>query len=91
VKENFYLCNHGRGGVKWETSETVGMAFANYFSDIFTTGPVEDVKLCTGHIALEVTGEMNVELLKGFTNEEVEVAISQMVAFKALALGGFTA
>jgi hypothetical protein len=67
------------------------MAFANYFSDIFIAGPGEDMKLFIGHIALEATGEMNVELLKGFTNEEVEVAISQMVALKALAPGGFTA
>jgi hypothetical protein len=60
-------------GRKWETSETVGMAFANYFSDLFTAGPCDDMKPCIGHIALAVMGEMNVELLKGFTNVSEDI------------------
>jgi hypothetical protein len=68
-----------------------GYGIFNYFGDLFTAGPSEDMEPCIRHIAMGVTGEMNADLLKGFTNEEVGVAISQMATLKASGPDGFMA
>jgi hypothetical protein len=67
------------------------MAFVEYFSELFTAGPGTNLETCIGHVAKGVTEEMNTELLKIFTKEEIGVAIAQMAALKAPGPDGYTA
>lgn len=69
----------------------MGLAFVNYFMDLFVAGPEGDLELCLEGLEVGVSGEMNVELLKEFTREEVQTTLQQMEPLKAPGPDGFTA
>jgi hypothetical protein len=70
-------------GSTWESPEEIQTAFAHYFSELFTIGPTGDMEKCFQSLQERVSEEMNGELLKIFTKEEVEIALKQMAPLKA--------
>jgi hypothetical protein len=51
--------------------EVVQIAFISYFSWLFSSGSVGDMSQCLQPIENQVSAEMNADLLKTFTMEEV--------------------
>ena len=77
-------------GQLWETPNSVGLAFVIYFMDLFTACLEGDLRPCLDSLGVGVLREMNLELLKEFTMEEVGSAFQQMAPLKASRLDGFT-
>jgi hypothetical protein len=73
-----------------EHSEIEG-AFINYFTELFTAGSDLEVEASSNAIQPKVTAAMNNQLLVDFTPDEIDIALSQMAAFKAPEPNGFTA
>jgi hypothetical protein len=90
-RKNFIYAIKDLEGQQWETTETIGMAFVDYFIELFIAGLWTNLETCVRHIARGVIEEMNAELTKIFTKEEIGVAITQMAALKALGPDGYTA
>jgi exonuclease III len=78
-------------GQKWRTPGEVESAFVRYFSNMFAAGPRGDLDHCMRSIQPGVTNEMNVELLREFTKDEIREALFQMAPLKAPRPDGFTA
>jgi ribonuclease HI len=78
-------------GAGCETEVEIKNAFINYFEDLFTSGHVGDISLCLQPLERRVSNEMNAELLKPFTGEEVYRALFQMAPLKAPGPDGFSA
>jgi hypothetical protein len=74
----------------WKTSDIVEMAFVNYFVGLFKADQMGDMEPCLRYLPTGVLREMNVELLKEFTKDEVSVALFQMAPLKALDPDCFT-
>jgi hypothetical protein len=70
-------------GQTWNTHKEVGTTFVNYFTQLFTTGPVREMEPCLQPTKHRVTEEMNRELVQPFTAEEVHVALFQMAPLNA--------
>jgi ribonuclease HI len=70
-------------GVVLDSSVDIRTAFVEYFSTLFSAGPGINMEPCLQALDTRVTESMNKDLLKVFTEEEVEIALKQMGAFKA--------
>jgi hypothetical protein len=55
----------------------------DYFSHLYSAGPIGDMEACIQPLSPRITEEMNEALLKGFTKEEVGFALKQMAPLKA--------
>lgn len=78
-------------GATWESPEEIKVAFVDYFANLFTAGGGSNMDQCLQNINTKVTDEMNNELLKDFSCEEVTFALKQMGPLKALRPDGFPA
>ena len=78
-------------GVVCNSNEAVGEAFVQYFSNLFTAGPVGNLESCLEHLEEKVSIHMNEEFLKPFTKDEVDCALYQMAPLKAPGPYGFPA
>ena len=78
-------------GSLWESPEDIQEAFVHYFSELFTVGPSGNMERCFQSLQVRVSEEMNGELLKTFTKEEVEKALKQMAPLKAPGADGLPA
>ena len=58
--------------------------FMNYYKELFTTTPLEDVDVVLGGIEPSVMDEMNLRLTCPFSEHEIDTAMKQMAALKAL-------
>ena len=65
-------------GQIWDTPNDVGNAFVEYFFTLFTGGSVGDVNPCIQPIERRVTEAMNVDLIRSFAMEEIEIALFQL-------------
>ncbi|XP_059436777.1 uncharacterized protein LOC132169841 [Corylus avellana] len=54
-----------------ETQEAIGDAFVDYFRELFTSGRSDCMEECLGAIDRRITDDMNMRLLRPFTEEEV--------------------
>ena len=63
--------------------EEVQSAFVNYFKSLFTSKSASDMSPCLQPLERCVAEEMNNDLLKTFTVEEVHDAIYDMAPLKA--------
>jgi hypothetical protein len=68
----------------------VDRAFVEYFQSLFSTASPAGIDLSLQGVSMKVTDEMNGQLLRTFTVEEVEFALSEMHPLKALGLDGFS-
>lgn len=69
-------------GVIWESQDDIGKAFVNYFSNLFTSDSTDNMEDCLRAVKRQVTTEMNTQLLKKFTIEEIGEALNQMPPLK---------
>jgi hypothetical protein len=90
-RRNSVVSIKDENGNVWENSRDVEEAFTDYFTTLFTQGPGGDFSPCIQPISCKVTEEMNMELGKNFTPEEVEVALFQMEPLKAPGPDGLNA
>ena len=90
-QRNFIGVIHDVQGVKKESTEGVKEAFVHYFSKLFTAGQVKDMTPYLRHLSRCVTQDMNTELLRDFTMEEIRDALRQMAPLKAPGLDGLNA
>jgi hypothetical protein len=88
-KANQILSIKDEGGMVWESPIDIKGAFIDYFEALFTTGHVDGVDHCLQQLNERVSDEMNNELIRDFTKEEVEVALQQMAPLKAPGPDGF--
>jgi hypothetical protein len=72
------------GGREWKKAKEIGTAFCNYYQNLFLAGDTRGVEESLQYVETRVTDEMNVMLLKEYTTEEVERALSQMHPLKSL-------
>ena len=70
-------------GLVWESQDDIQTAFMKYFSGLFIVGPVGDMEVSLQNLNMRVSDEMNGELLKMFTKEEISFAFKQMMPLKA--------
>jgi hypothetical protein len=70
-------------GQWWESSDGVGKAFINYFTNLFTAGREGDLGQCLQHIEGRVMESMNAILVEEFKIKEISYALNQMVPIKA--------
>jgi hypothetical protein len=81
--KNFVESITDERGAVWENSDGVGEAFIQYFTQLFTMGQAGDLNPCIQPIESRVSTEMNLELTKNFTAEEINIALFQMQSLKA--------
>ena len=62
--------------------------FMNYYKELFTTTPLEDVDVVLGGIEPSVMDKMNLRLTCPFSEHEIDTAMKQMAALKALGPDG---
>lgn len=73
--------------------EIVKEAFQYYFSRLFisTIQSVEEISQVTNMIQTKINNEINLNLMRKFTKEEVKVALNQMSPLKSPELDSFGA
>jgi hypothetical protein len=67
----------------------VSKAFMEYYQSLFSSSGLSCMDDCLEGLEEKVTGEMNEQLFRDFTTEELCMAISQMPPLKSLGLNGF--
>lgn len=82
-KLNQILKIEDEAGASWESPNEIQVAFVNYFSSIFSAGPIGDMEPCMQPQSQRVMEATNDDLLKVFTKEEVGYALKQMAPLKA--------
>lgn len=74
---------------QWCTHPTrVADKVVQFYQKLFTSSELEDFDEILEQIPIEVTDEMNVELLKEFTPDEVENALKRMAPLQSPRLDG---
>jgi hypothetical protein len=63
--------------------ELIRTQFMNYYTELFTAAPLEDVDVILEGIKPSVTDEMNLRLTSPFSEHEIDTAMKQMAALKA--------
>lgn len=78
-------------GRTWRRNKEVCKVFIDYYKDIFSSNASTDFSQCLEHVEPRVSAEMNSNLLRSFTEEEVCIALSQMHPLKSPGPDGFSA
>jgi ribonuclease HI len=90
-KSNFITSISNTEGHIFTSTDEVQSAFVNYFQSLFTSDVVGDMMPCLQPLKKCVTAEMNRDLLKKISEEEVYRALHDMAPLKAPGPDGFTA
>jgi hypothetical protein len=78
-------------GRTWRRYKEVCRVFIEYYREIFSSSISTDFSQCLEHVEPRISEEMNSNLLRPFTEEEVGVALSQMHPMKSPSPNGFSA
>jgi hypothetical protein len=90
-RSNFLSSIKDLSGTLWTNPDDIGMAFTNYFQQLFSTKGVTGVDECIGGVTSRVSPDMNARLTAVFTPEEVDHALGQMHPLKSPGPDGFGA
>ena len=71
--------------------DSIARVTISYFKEIYTTSSSNQFEQVTDLIPVKVTDEMNMELTRGFTKEEVVIALKQMHPTKSPGPDGMSA
>jgi hypothetical protein len=82
-KSNFISSISNTEGHTFTSTEEVQSAFVSYFQNLFTSDNVGDMSPCLQSLKKSVTENMNQDLLKTFSVEEVYGALHDMAPLKA--------
>jgi hypothetical protein len=77
-------------GVLCTKQADIKRAFLTYYQNLFRFKRSEEVGICLSGMARQITREMNDELLKPCTLEEVSQALQYLGPLKAPGLNGFS-
>jgi exonuclease III len=78
-------------GREWKKKKEIPIVFTDFYQKLFTTEGTLGAEDCLGVLEQRVSPTMNEELLKEFTMEEVDAALSQMHPLKSPGPDGFSA
>jgi hypothetical protein len=78
-------------GREWKKQHEIGQAFANFFQQLYSSGEPGEVDECLHGLEARVTNDMNLNLVREFTKEEVAIALKQMHPLKSPGPDGFSA
>jgi hypothetical protein len=76
-------------GAWWSEQEDMGAAFSQYFQNLFTSKGSVGLEECIKVVPTRVTPPKNEELLREFTDDEVDRALFQMHPVRAPGPDGF--
>ena len=76
---------------EWKKPKEIGAAFCSFYQNLFAAGDTRDVEESLCFVEPHVTVDMNFVLLREYTTEEVELALSQMHPLKSPGPDGFAA
>jgi hypothetical protein len=75
----------------WKKKKEIGRAFTKYYKGLFRSqGPVR-IEVCLQYVENKVCNSMNEQLLRPFTEEEINNALSQMHPLKSPGPDGYSA
>lgn len=75
----------------WKKKKEIGRAFTEYYKGLFRSqGPVR-IEVCLQYVENKVCNSMNEQLLRPFTEEEINNALSQMHPLKSPGPDGYSA
>jgi hypothetical protein len=78
-------------GRVWEAKEEVEQVFVDYFKHLFTSEAQTDHATCLDDLECRVSADMNEDLMRSFSIEEIATALKQMSPHKAPGPDGFFA
>jgi hypothetical protein len=90
-KWNFVEAIKDDDGLLRDNPNAVGEAFVDFFTKLFSAGHRGDLEPCLQPIDTRVSSNMNEELTKSFSAEEVRAALFQMAPLKAPGPDGLNA
>jgi hypothetical protein len=90
-KSNFISSISNTEGHTFTSTEEVQLVFVSYFQSLFSLDNVGDMSPCLQSLKKSVTENMNQDLLKTFSVEEVYGALHDMAPLKAPGPDSFTA
>lgn len=82
-KSNLILSINDEEGKRCESGQEVEAAFIQYFSGLFSSDSAGDLTQSLQPLETRVSNDMNTELLKPFTGEEIYQALLHMAPLKA--------
>jgi len=88
-RANFIDSVKDQNGVEWKDPADIGRAFTQHFQNLFTTANPVGIEEVISGVQNLVTPEMNAGLSRVFTEEEIDIALSQMHPLKAPGPDGF--
>ena len=78
-------------GREWKKPEEIVLVFSNFYQELFSAVETRRIIESLQYIESRVTAEMNAMLLRTYTTEEMELALSQMHPLKSPGSDGFAA
>jgi exonuclease III/ribonuclease HI len=79
------------GGRTWNKKKEIPKVFIDFYQQLFTSEGTQGVDDCLSSLEPRVTSGMNEELLRNFTMEDIDTALSQMHPLKSPGPDGFSA
>lgn len=76
---------------EWSDLEDLSRTFVLYFQSLFSLSSPEGIDDCLADVPRRVTSSMNDQLLRNFTLEEVDTALTQIHPLKSPGSDGYSA